>query len=219
MGVSVGQVYEASWKDLKGMPRVWMILALLMAGPLWVSIILSLVGVKGIGQIASFITALIAIRVALNIVDGKPSVMADIYPPVMTYLKLFAAVIIAGVPIALLGVLAVLMSFIAVPLFLIAALGAFAIMVVMTVYNYVLAETGCGIIEGFDRAVRLAQRQPWALVWFMVASMLLNLAGLLLFTLGLVVTLPLTVVAGARVYRALQAGEAAVPPPPEAIIQ
>lgn len=219
MGVSVRQVYGASWKDLTGMPKTWMILVLLLVGPMWASIILSLIGVQGIGQIASFITALIAIRVALNIVDGKPSVTADIVPPVMTYLKLLAAVIIAGVPIALLGLLAVLMSFIAVPLFLIAAVGAFGIMVVMTVYNYVMAETGCGIVEGFERTLFLAQRQPRALALFVIAAMLLNIAGLLLVTLGLIVTLPLTVVAGARLYRALQAGDATVPAPVEAIIQ
>lgn len=214
MGVSVRQVYGAAWNDLRGMPKAWLNLALLLVGPLWGSLVLTAIKMGWVGQIASFITALIAIRVALNIVDGRQSVMDGVVPPVMTYLKLLAAVFIASVPIFLLGIVAGAVSFIAVPLFLIAAVGAVVIMVVLTVYNYVMAETGCGIIEGFERTLHLVQRQPRALVVFVIAAMLLNIGGLLLATLGLIVTLPLTVVAGARVYRALQVSDAVVVPAP-----
>lgn len=219
MGVSVMQAYGASWKDLWGMPKLWVIMILLLGGPVLISVVLGLAGILGIGLIAGFITTLIAIRVALNIVDRASSATADIVPPVMTYLKLIAAVIITGLPFALIGILTALVPFLALPMTVVLVPMGICIMMLMTVYNYVLAETGCGIIEGFERSARLVLRQPWLVAKFLVASMLINIAGLLVLILGLAVTMPLTVVAGARVYRALQAGDAAVPAPVEAIIQ
>jgi len=77
---------------------------------------------------------------------------------------------------------------------------------------------GAGIMESFERSTKLTDGYKWQLLGFFVVLALINAVGALLFLVGLLVTIPISMIAAAYVYIKLKerAGEPAVAATPSA---
>lgn len=70
-------------------------------------------------------------------------------------------------------------------------------------FPFFIVDKGAGPIEAFKQAYEASSGYWLELLWLFLAVILLNLAGLLLFGIGLLVTFPVTCIAVALAYRQL----------------
>lgn len=76
----------------------------------------------------------------------------------------------------------------------------------MLKYQYVIyfiADRDTGIVEAFTRSSEITVGIKWELLVFLILLWLINVAGFLCFFVGLLVSIPVTMVAAAYVYRRL----------------
>jgi uncharacterized membrane protein len=72
-----------------------------------------------------------------------------------------------------------------------------------TFYRYFVIEKRAGVFESMHRSGEITKGEKWNLFLFFILAGLINIAGALAFVIGLLVTLPLTSLAVAYVYRKL----------------
>lgn len=70
-------------------------------------------------------------------------------------------------------------------------------------YSYLIVDKDVGVMDSIKRSAQLTQGIKWDLFLFGLLLGLINVAGFLLFFVGLFVTLPVTMLAMAYVYRKL----------------
>lgn len=70
-------------------------------------------------------------------------------------------------------------------------------------FAYLIAEKHYGVQESLKHSAALADGARWQLLKFFFAVLLLNILGFLALIIGLFVTIPMSMIAGALVYRAL----------------
>src|ERR1035437_6430705 len=100
---SVKQVYRAAWRDLKGNTNAWVMLALLLVVPIWLIVGVEDLLVRGIGDLLSLVSWMIAVKISLHIVDGHTPVLESIVPSIGAYMKIVAAFFLLALPFAVLG--------------------------------------------------------------------------------------------------------------------
>ena len=76
-------------------------------------------------------------------------------------------------------------------------------------FSYVVADEELGPVASVKRSGELTQGAKWQLLGFGMVLMLINLAGALCLLVGLLVTIPASMIASAHVFRQLQAQDAA----------
>jgi hypothetical protein len=157
--------------------------------------------------------SMIAIQIALHVVDGVEPPLESIFPPFSLYMKILGAVCLLAIPFALLGLIAALVPPV-LGVVIAFAVALFAVILLpMTLFYYVMIDTGSSIKQTAVTSYTLVKQCPLRITWLVAVSLFINLAGYFLVTVGLLVTLPLSLIAGARVYRALSAVETAVDAP------
>ncbi|MBX9879457.1 MAG: DUF975 family protein [Candidatus Obscuribacterales bacterium] len=72
-------------------------------------------------------------------------------------------------------------------------------------YPFFIVEEGCGPIEALQKSWEITKGVKWQLFLFDLVMHLMNVLGSLCFGVGVFVTAPITLVAGAFVFRKLQA--------------
>ena len=80
-------------------------------------------------------------------------------------------------------------------------------------YNYLLVSGDTGVIDALHQSFVMTKGAVWKLSLFALLVVLINIAGLLVFIVGLLATIPMTLIAYARVYRILQQRLAGTPAP------
>jgi uncharacterized membrane protein len=147
-------------------------------------------------QIMSFIMGMIACRLALDIYDtGAPdlSKLGELLPLTPRYVLvqfLYMLLVIVGLVFLVVpGLVVFCMFFCAGPL---------------------IVDRDCGVFEAFGMSKNVSDGARWQLFLFFLTLLLLNLAGLLMFFVGLLVTLPVSLMATYYVYRQLSPAPAAV---------
>ncbi len=143
-----------------------------------------------LGILADMIIALGLTKIALKITIGEAVAFDDIFSATHLFFSYIGAAI----------------------LYILIVLGGFLLLVVPGVlwlisywlYPYVLIDKENGAFAALSEAKRISKGSRWLLGQFMFVSGILNLAGALLFFIGLFITIPITTVAAAHIYRALQ---------------
>lgn len=224
---SIGEVLRSSWevfkKNWQGLYVVFLVLVLLSFVPAFLSSTLvknapaASILVSLLSWILSLVTALGMVKVALKVVDGEKAEVADLFYAVKKLSlvgKYFLTSIIFGlvffgavVPIGLLvGVVTYLargadlralwavLAVVALPLFV-------YVSVRLQFWVYVLVDKELWGVDALKSAWGMTKGMALNLILFAIVLFLLNLAGLLLFVVGLLVTVPVSVLAMATVYR------------------
>ena len=156
--------------------------------------------------------------ISLKLSRNEKTVLRDVIPPWHITVRCVLASLISGIYTALgalipigLGALLVVYNpspgiFGLVCVYLLVALGVFLGVNLILRYAMVKIAAVDGDISIFGsvrKSARLVRGVKWHLLWFLLIIILLNVAGAMLFFVGLLITAPVTLIAFAHVYLAL----------------
>jgi hypothetical protein len=153
--------------------------------------------------------------IALKLARGQDAHYRDLLPPSALVLNYFLASLLSGVIVLVPLVVLVLLllggrlgTWFGFALFMGGALCALLSAYFMLRYLFVklAAVDGAGITGSLRASAAMTAGRKWHLVLLVLALVALNLVGLLCLVVGLVVTVPLSVLALARVYIKLKNG-------------
>lgn len=128
-----------------------------------------------------------ALAIAFKLYDGKPAVFADLFSQPDKVLRYVVASILYGL-IVFAGLLLLI-----VPGIIWAIKFQF--------FNYFLVDRNLSALESLQASGKLTTGHKWRILLFNLAAGLFNLAGALVFGIGLLVTIPVTMFASVGVYR------------------
>ena len=130
------------------------------------------------------------IKVALKFYDGKKGEFGDFFTFTGSLLlTFFAGSLLFGLIIVLGYILLIIPGII--------------LMIKLQFFNYFIVDKDMGPIEALQASWGITKGVKWELFLFMLLLGLLNIAGFLLFIVGLFISIPITILATAYVYRKL----------------
>lgn len=132
------------------------------------------------------------INISLKFVDNKKAELADLFRLYPLTLKYFLADLLYALAVGI-GLLLLIVPGI-----------IFGIK--LRYYGYFIAEKGLGPIEALEKSWEITGGVKWKLFLFWLLLGLINIAGALVLVVGLFLTVPLTMVAQAYVYKKLSSG-------------
>lgn len=147
-----------------------------------------------VSALLSFVIGLGLVRIALDLVDGRPSRVMDVFSRAY---QVFGYVIASILHAAVTGI----------GLLLLIVPGVIA-GVSFSMWPYFMVEHEMGPIESMKASWALTRGSRGRLVLYFIASIGVILLGILALLVGVVVSYAVLTVTGALVYRALQAHEA-----------
>ncbi|MEK7665817.1 MAG: hypothetical protein AAB337_02990 [Patescibacteria group bacterium] len=134
------------------------------------------------------------ITIGLNALDGKPKKIADLFRTTKPFWAFIAMstlyslmVLIGSFLLILPGIYLYVMGSMAGPL---------------------LLERKLGPIEAIKQSFRITKGHFWKLLWFSIVLTLINILGVLLLGVGLLLSMPVTLIALLSVYRKLASHQA-----------
>jgi len=143
--------------------------------------------------LAGIVINIVAIKIALRFCDGKATPkMRDISFSAATFYKfvlgyfLYTLIVLAG--------------------FLLLIIPGIIWSIKYLYIVYLIVDKESGPLEAMKQSARITDGVKWELFAFMLLLMVINMAGALFFIIGLFVTIPVTMVAMAYMYRKLSSG-------------
>ncbi len=145
--------------------------------------------------IVQIIVQIGVIKITLAFVDGNKPKVADLFiipykPVYMTFLKYWAASLLYGLIVGIGFILLIIPGVI------------FAIM--FQFYSYLIVDKNAGPIEALGKSAAITKGVRWNLFRFGLLLIGINILGAMAFLVGLLISVPTTMLATAYVYRKLQ---------------
>jgi hypothetical protein len=144
------------------------------------------------------------INIALKFVDGQKPEVADLFNVYPLALKFFGGSLLYGVMVTI-G-------------FILLIIPGIYLALKYALFSYYIIDKGLGPIAALKASGEATQGNKWNLLGFYLLCVLINIVGVLLIFIGLVVTIPVTALAMAFVYRRLSKAVGGTPlsatPPP-----
>jgi uncharacterized membrane protein len=134
-------------------------------------------------------------KIALDLADRRTPQFSDLWAPAPLFLNYLVAEILFGLMLAIGLVLFIVPGII--------------VAIVFGLYSYVIVDRGAGPIEALSRSAALTKGVRMDLFIFGLLIIGINILGALALLVGLLVTVPISMIAGAYVYRQLDAQTAA----------
>jgi uncharacterized membrane protein len=134
-------------------------------------------------------------KVTLDLAERRTPQLSDLWAPAPLFLNYLLAEIIFGV------MFTIGLVFLVVPGIIVA--------VVFGLYAYVIVDRGAGPIEALSRSAEITKGVRMDLFIFGLLLIGINILGALVLLVGLLISVPVSMVAGAYVYRQLDAQTAA----------
>ena len=151
-----------------------------------------------LGLISIVLNTLISLgltKVTLDLAERRTPQLSDLWAPAPLFLNYLIAEIIFGF------MFAIGLVFFVVPGIIVAVVFGF--------YSYVIVDRGAGPIDALSRSAEITKGVRMDLFIFGLLILGINILGALVLLVGLFVTIPISMVAGAYVYRQLDAQTAA----------
>ena len=153
-----------------------------------------------ISYLASTVVTIAYMRLALSAAQGTPVGWDGLWAP-EHYVNMLGTTILQSVIVVIGLVLLIVPGIIAA--------------ILLSLSQLAVVDKKLHPIDALKESYRLTRPHVWPLFVFMLALLLLNIAGLLALVIGLLVTMPVSLIATAHVYKKLVQGEApAVMTPP-----
>ena len=132
------------------------------------------------------------LKIVLNFADSKPSTISTLFSitSARTVINYFVADTVFGVLVI-------------VGLFLLIVPGIY-LALKFQYYQYLIVDKDMGIIDAFKKSSRLTEGVKWELFKFDLTLILIGIAGALALMVGLVLAIPTTMTADAKMFRKLQ---------------
>lgn len=132
------------------------------------------------------------IRFLLNLIDGKKYSLEDLFRGANSfyhYLYFAVGTFLYGVLVTLGSILFIIPGII--------------MMIGFYFVQYILAEEKAGIFESFKQSWEMTKGNRWKILWLLILILLFNILGALALIIGLFITIPVSYIIGARLYRTL----------------
>ncbi len=192
---------------------------LFLLGLFGISILLGIVTgwIPVINNIVSFLTTIAVVSVLLDIVKGHTPHYKDLLKPFQTYKvtwHYFLGVLLVMIAFAgamgIFGLFYYLSSASSIVISLVVGIILLCAAIYATVrlqfFRYFIVEDeNLGPINAFKKSLHITEGHFWKLFGFMCVIILLNLVGLLAVIVGLLVTIPVTMIAYTHLYKKLSA--------------
>ena len=145
--------------------------------------------IVGISILVLIFFSLGYIKISLKITDGEVVRISDFITDLNKYINFFTTLIVFS--------LIVFFAFLAlfIPGIVFGIICAFTL--------YIVVDMNIGVVEAMKLSAKLTKGLRMEIFLFKIALVLINLAGLCLFFVGLIFTIPMTMIATAYVYRKL----------------
>jgi hypothetical protein len=130
-------------------------------------------------------------KISLEFVDHRTTRFGDLLAPAPLFLNYFIAELLYTVMVA------VGLVFLIVPGIILA--------IIFGLYGYLIVDRGVGPIEALSRSAEITKGARMDLFLFGLVIIGINILGALALLIGLLVTVPVSMIAGAHVYRRLEA--------------
>jgi hypothetical protein len=128
-------------------------------------------------------------RIGLKFADGRQAEFSDLFSGFELFVSMLIAAILVG-----------LMVFVGMMLLIVPGI---ILGLIFCFYSYAIVDRGLGPIDALKHSAAVTQGARMALLGFWIVAFLLNMVGLLALFIGLFLTVPITMVAAAYVYRKL----------------
>lgn len=139
--------------------------------------------------IVSMLVSLGAIKISLKIIDNKKAEIVDLFNGYPQLLNFVAASIIYAILVGVGTILFIIPGII--------------FGVKYHFYSYLIVDKNMGPLEALKKSGEITKGNKWQLFLLGLACLLVNIVGLLALGIGLFITVPLTMLAYAHVYRKL----------------
>ncbi len=199
--IDINATLAKSWEIFKKQPWVWILLGLLSGisasyqgeadadGNYTFSVIV----ISLVVAIVSMILEMGIKRTAIDAAEGKNADLSKLFSEINKFWRYLGTSILYGL-IVFGG-----MILLVVPGIIWAIQFHYA--------SYLVIDKNMRPIEALKESSRLTAGRKWSLFGFFIVLVLVNIAGALLLLIGLLVTIPLSIIAGALVYKALLKSE------------
>jgi uncharacterized membrane protein len=147
------------------------------------------IGVLILGSIAEVIISMGLMKISLKIVDGEDVAFDDIFSVTHLFFSFLGASILYGLIVAG-GMLLLIVP-------------GLVWLVTYWLFQYAVVDRERGAIDSLRAAKEASEGVRWQLALFMGTLVIVNVAGFMALGIGLFITVPVTTIAGAYVYRAL----------------
>jgi uncharacterized membrane protein len=216
------KIREAFGKGLESLQENY----ILWAGMVFISILVagiqySLSNAAGQNAFVSLVLIVISLvqiviwlgtlSIAIKLADGKPAQINDLFTKYRLLVPLIVSsaiytFFILSVPLILLLLVTIIrpiqiVSFMAL---IAACVWTFFITIKNVLYEYVMVDKETGPVVSLRKSREITKGALWPLSLFYLLATLLNISGFCLFIIGMFVTMPITLVANAHVYRQLE---------------
>ena len=199
----IGTLFRDAWRDYKANWTMFIVIGIIF-------ILVSILGNLGtsfdsvtgvieqstivaiLGWLLQVFIALGFIRFLLNIVDGKEYKIEDLFRGARSIEHFAFFIVVVMLYTAFIGlgtVLLVIPGIIALVGFIFA--------------QYLIAEEKAGIFESFKESWKMTAGNRWKIFWLMIVLLFFNVFGLLVLVIGLFITVPMTYLMYAHLYRKL----------------
>ena len=142
-----------------------------------------------ISMVISILVQIGSIKITLELYDGKPLNFSNLYSQSNLILRYLGASILYGLMVA-------------VGLILLIIPGIY-LAIKYQFFSFLIVDKNMGIMESFKKSEEMTQGVKMNLLLFSLALAGINILGALVFLVGLIVTIPTTVMATVYVYRKL----------------
>ena len=194
---SISESIEFGWKTVKvHSALVFKVVLTLLAVQVAYSIVTKVLAGTALGFTAGavlFVMSVVfgvgATLISLKLAKGEHAVYADIVPPARLIWWYVCASILAGL-IVVLGLILLIIP------------GIYFVLRYSMVRFAILE--GAGITESLGKSAKMTEGVKWHLLGFFAVMILLNIAGALVFLVGLLVSIPVSTIAYAHVYTKLR---------------
>jgi uncharacterized membrane protein len=129
------------------------------------------------------------IKIALKLIDKKKPVLSDLYDEHAKLLRFILSTLVYSM------IVTVGLIFFIVPGIILGIRFQF--------YSYLIIDRNMGPLQALKKSGEITSGNKWNLFLFALCMGLLNILGVLLLVVGLLVTIPITMIATAYVYRKL----------------
>jgi len=155
-----------------------------------------------IGFLISVFIAIATIKISLRFLAGGPGDFTDLYSGYDYFLSMLIGQILYGL-LVLAGLILLIVP------------GIYWALKYQF-YMYLIVDKDVGAVDAIKRSGQITQGEKGHLLLFWLAVIGINLLGAIACGIGLLITIPLTFLAHAHIYRRLEyAAEASQPPAPE----
>lgn len=199
----IGSLFRNAWKDYKANWSLFIIIGIIfilvnLLGNLGASfntvtgVIEQSTTVSLIAWLLGMFISLGFIRFILNIVDEKERKVEDLFRGANSVEHFLFFIVVVMLYTALIGLGTVLL-----------VIPGIVALVGFVFAQYLIAEEKSGIFESLKESWNMTSKNRWKIFWLMIVVLFFNIFGALALVIGLFITVPMTYLIYARLYREL----------------